>query len=485
MKQILSFLIILTAITGTSKLSAENNNIQRYLNKLKKDTLFTDAVVGVMVMDAKGRTIASWNPDMPLLTASTMKTVTTGIALNTLGSGYKFSTKLAYSGSVKGGVLYGDLYIIGGGDPTLGSRDTLAIPLESLFGKWITSVKAAGINRIEGNIIADNTFFDQEIVPVSWAWSNLGPSYGSGTSGLSFYENLQTITLLPGINAGDTPLIEKSFPYVPNMNYINRLTTGSANSGIRTSYFTSDLAKTALLRGSVPSGLDSANITVSNKFPHLGCAYEFRSYLYKNGIYSFPDIFEVSQKSGLNLENLTVIEETLSPPLTSIINVTNKISNNFYAETLLKTVGKHMTGVGSYDSAFVAVRRELERIGAGSKGFTQADGSGLSRQNYVSARFFCNFFRAMKDTKEFDIFFNSLPQPGGGGTLKSVLQSVGQEKYKIHAKSGSLANVRCYAGYVERGGDLLYFAILTNNFSARTAQMQIGIEGFMHELIKF
>jgi D-alanyl-D-alanine carboxypeptidase/D-alanyl-D-alanine-endopeptidase (penicillin-binding protein 4) len=150
-------------------------------------------------------------------------------------------------------------------------------------------------------------------------------------------------------------------------------------------------------------------------------------------------------------------------------------------------IGKRATGVGSYDSARVALIRELDGMGIKKWGFTQSDGSGLSRQNYVSARFFCNYFSKMRESSSFTPFFNSLPQPGGPGTLKSVLANEQNgKKTRIHAKSGSLANVRCYAGYVEReNGELIYFAILTNNFSARTAQMQIGIEGFMRELINY
>jgi len=121
-----------------------------------------------------------------------------------------------------------------------------------------------------------------------------------------------------------------------------------------------------------------------------------------------------------------------------------------------------------------------------TRGYTQVDGSGLSRQDYVSARFFCKYFSKLKESNTFEKFFESLPQPGGPGTLKSVLNKIDlKEKSKIHAKSGSLANVKCYAGFVERsGGDMYYFAILTNNYSARTAQIQVGLEGFMRELVR-
>jgi len=487
MRQIKAFLVLLVTMILPVGMSSQSNNIQKYIYNLKKDSLFTDAAVSIMVTDSKGKTIASWNPDMPLLTASTMKTITTGTALNLLGKEFRFSTKIGYTGDVKNGVLYGDLVIIGGGDPTLGSSDTLGIPVDSLFMSWKDAILKAGIKQINGHIVADDRFFDNEIVPESWSWSNLGPSYGSGVSGLSFNENLQNFVFIPGINPNDNVYIKKSFPYVPGMKFINNLTTGEVKTGNRVSYYASDLSKTGLLKGSVAAGQDSATVVLSNKFPHLGCAWEFRSFLCKNGILSSPEILDAKEVNYLAPGEYTIIHETQSAPLEKIVNVTNRISNNFYAETLLKTIGKVVTGVGSYDSARVALVRELEKLGVKRKGFTQSDGSGLSRQNYVSARFFCNYFSKMEKSSEFKTFFASLPQPGEPGTLKTVLPKVDQSrKNRLHAKSGSLANVRCYAGYVQRqSGELIHFAILVNNFSARTVQMQIGIEGFMNELLNY
>ncbi len=271
------------------------------------------------------------------------------------------------------------------------------------------------------------------------------------------------------------------------MIFRNNLTTGEAKSGNRVSYYVSDLAKVGLLRGSVALGQDSVTVLLSNKFLHLDCDWEFRSFLYKNGILSNPEILDAKEINTPDQDKITIIHVTKSEPLEKIVNVTNRISNNFYAETLLKTIGKMVTGVGSYDSARVSLVKELEKLGVKRKGFTQSDGSGLSRQNYVSARFFCNYFKAMESSSEFNTFFNSLPQPGGPGTLKTVLPKVDQSrKNRLHAKSGSLANVRCYAGYVQRAsGELIHFAILVNNYSAKTTQMQVGIEGFMNELLNY
>lgn len=479
---LVSFVLLLSPLHSYSQ-----NNIQRYIDKLKKDTLFVNSVTGVMVMDSRGKTIASWNPDMPLLTASTLKTITTGLALRVLGPEFKFKTKIAHSGYVENGVLYGDLYIVGGADPTLGSTDTLGIPLDTLFSSWGEALREYGIKRINGSIVADDRFFESEIVPETWTWDNIGASYGHGASGLSFYENTQTFTFIPGVNAGDETTIKNHFPFVPGMEYQNRITTGESKSGDRSSYFLSDLSKNSLFRGTLPLDRDSVMVTVANKFPHLSCAYHFREYLNRIGIFSKPQILDAKEISAPREYELTVITESESAPLYKIVNVTNRISNNFYAETLFKMIGKKRTGVGSYDSAKVAAIREISSMGLSTRGYKQSDGSGLSRVDLVSPRFFCNYYRAMEKSNVFPYFFESFPYPGGGGTLKNVLlNKEKREKERIHAKSGSLNGVRCYAGYVERGkGEYLYFAILCNNYSALTSKMQVGIEGIMNELTKY
>ncbi|OFY39688.1 MAG: D-alanyl-D-alanine carboxypeptidase/D-alanyl-D-alanine-endopeptidase [Bacteroidetes bacterium GWF2_40_14] len=486
MKRIAVFMLFLTLIAQPVELSAQNNNIQKYINRMKTDSLFRDAVVGIMVMDSKGKMVASWNPDMPLLTASTMKTVTTGLGMKLLGPDFRFVTKIGHTGYVENGVLYGDLFIVGGGDPTLGSKDTVAVPVEKVFEEWTQAISVAGIKRINGSIVADDRFFADETIPSSWAWSNLGPSYGSSASGLSFCENAQFFRFVPGKNIGDKVFLESVYPQVPGMEYKNELVSSDPFTGDRSSYYVSDLAKVGKFKGTMPSGKDSVIVEASNKFANFSCAWEFRKYLAYRGIISDPEIKDAKTYNAPSINELRIICETQSPPLSLIVNVTNRISNNFYAESIFKMIGKKVTGIGSYDSSRVAVLRTLKDMGISPRGYTQVDGSGLSRQNYVSARFFCNYFSKLRESDNFGEFFRSLPQPGGPGTLKSVLGKIETgEKSKIHAKSGSLANVKCYAGYVERGGgEIFTFAILTNNYSAKTAQIQVGVEAFMRELLK-
>jgi len=217
----------------------------------------------------------------------------------------------------------------------------------------------------------------------------------------------------------------------------------------------------------------------------LSCGYHFREFLLANGIESNPEIIDIKDMEIPEDQALIPVTETFSPELWRIVNVTNRISNNMYAETIFKTIGKVKTGVGSYDSARVALRNILEEMGVDTNGLTQEDGSGLSRQNYVSPKFFCNYYTVMQKSGIFVEFLNSLPVPGGPGTLKSVLKNEPADiKGRIHAKSGSLSSVRCYAGYVESGKKhgMIKFAILTNNFAVSTSQMMPKIEGFMKSL---
>ena len=481
MKKLIMTLLAVGALsfTGYGKGPA-----QKYIEQeLKTDSLFNNAIIGIMAVDGNGKVIADWNSNLPMLTASTMKTITTGVGLNLLGPDFRFATKVAYSGEIADGILNGDIYIIGGADPTLGSADDVAYAIDSIFGVWADGLENAGIREINGNIVADDSYFVRELIPDSWSWGNLGADYGSGTSGLCFHENTQRFVLTPGKSVGDSVKIEAVYPTIPGQKIINDLTTGAPGSGDRSWYYLDDITRTALYSGSVAVDRKEARSVNSSRFPHLSCAYHFAQYLNENGIKVNGTVADIRQvPEGAERR---VVAETFSPRLIDIINVTNSISNNLYAETIFKTIGKVATGTGSYDSSAVAVVRELEKMGVDTYGFTQSDGSGLSRENYVSPKFFCNYYTAMEENANFVSFFNSLPVPGKNGTLKSVLKNEPDSiKGRIHAKSGSLSSVRCYAGYVEGGkkSGLIKFAILTNNYAAYTSQMQPKIEGFLKAL---
>ncbi len=523
MKKVFAALLAIACISfSASSAVAQNRDAfpsghgyspQKYVNKvLKKDVDWQNAVAGIMAVDQNGKVVAQWNANLPLLTASTMKTVTTGLGLLYLGENYKFETKIAYSGSIKNGVLHGNLYIIGGGDPTLGSSDPVAYKIDSIFGVWTDAIKAAGIRKIEGSIVGDDSFFEREQMPGTWCWDDLGTDYGSAPCGLAFGEDVQQVKIIPGKTVGAPARVVMGSPFTPGVKIINNITTGPAKSGDRSAFYVSDIEPVGVFEGTVGIDRDTVSYGISNKFSYLTCGYAFHDYLVANGVSVPASVISIedarkddgvlscseadSQSVGKGTDvgntgvgaagdgGLRLIKTTYSPELWKIVKVTNHISNNFYAETILKTIGKKMTGVGSYRSSLPCIHKLLNQYGVDDKGFTSADGCGLSRENYVSTDFFCRYYGMMAKQDVFQKFFESLPYPGVG-TLDNVLDDIDPVvAARVHAKSGSLSSVKCYAGYVKTAGKagLIRFAILVNNYSAPTKQLQKGLEGFMQSL---
>ena len=250
---------------------------QSYINKhIKTDPNFKNAVIAILAVDENGNTVAEWNSNMPLLTASTMKTISTGVGLHALGKDFRYTTKVAYTGDIKDGVLKGDVVIIGGGDPTLGSADTVAFAIDSIFGVWTKAIKDLGVSRIEGNIVVDDSYFVREQMPDSWSWGNFGATYGATASGLTFAENVQQFKLTPGENPGDAVRVQAIYPQVPGLEIVNDMVTGEKGTGNRSGYYVQDMKCASQYVGSV--GVDRGVVYEknSNRFPHLSCGFHFR-----------------------------------------------------------------------------------------------------------------------------------------------------------------------------------------------------------------
>ena len=147
---------------------------QKYIDIKMQEEPFKSGLVGVLAVTAKGDTIAEFNSSRKLIPASNTKLITTGLAIKGLGKDYRLSTALGYDGDVSDGVLRGDLYIVGGGDPTLASSDPGSLAADSLFSVWKSMLTARGIRRIDGRIIGDGRYLDGPIELDSWAYNDLG-----------------------------------------------------------------------------------------------------------------------------------------------------------------------------------------------------------------------------------------------------------------------------------------------------------------------
>jgi D-alanyl-D-alanine carboxypeptidase/D-alanyl-D-alanine-endopeptidase (penicillin-binding protein 4) len=448
-------------------------DIASALNTIATDPALSQALLGVCIRTEDGQTIAQHNAKTMLVPASNMKLITTGAALHTLGSDYCYETKIGYSGTIQDGTLNGNLYIIGGGDPTIGSIDSIAVKTNSTFAQWEKMIKNAGIKKIDGHIIGDGRWVEGEVEETSWSWQDIGTYYGTGVTGLMFYENMLSYNILPGKELGEPIELNASYPKTPWMTINNEATTGKAGTGDQTYMYTSEFAPVGAVRGTFAIDKGKKRVDFSNKFPEYTCAVYFEKYLDGKGVSCTKGAADFRLKNewrGAQDEDITIIGSTKSPNLKRIALSTNHVSNNLFAETLLRTLGKELLGSTDYEVSRTALNNVLKKMGLDTKSLHVDDGSGLSRQNYVSADFLCSFLKAMMASPAYSDFVYGLPSPGGNGTLQFNMRSHPDElKTRIKAKSGSMNGIRCYSGYVlpsTSGGKTIIFSILTGNCTA-------------------
>ena len=461
--------------------------VQNYIDVISSAEPMKSASLGVMAMTVGGKVLVDHNSIHALIPASNTKLISTGLAIHELGADYKFKTRIGYSGTVENGVLKGDLYIIGGGDPTLAAKDSIVSYIDATFAKWYNAMKAAGIRSIEGRIIGDGRFFEGQIDRNSWSYEDVGTYYGTGGNGLAFYRNVVDINVKAGTKVGAPISHEISYPDTPWMTYSYSCTTGKKGTGDMLYLYTSDLAPVADLRGTFAIDRQPRKEEVSNKFGALTCALYFSRYLEKYSVKANGGIADTDVNGNIrtgifpletagkatSVDELNIICTTESPSLKRIARITNFRSDNFYAESLMRMLAKEKTGSASYDSCSVAVSKVLESIGVDSSyGINIVDGSGLSRENHMSPDFFCRYLKAMMSSPSFPDFVETLLSPGKGDYSSRLQDESDSLKKRIFMKSGSMSGVRCFSGYITPSDgskdDTIIFSVMVNNYDGPT-----------------
>lgn len=511
MTKTLSFLLI--SIFNIGIATAQTVSIQDMAQTLASDPTFNHALVGIKAVRGDGESIVALNDGKMLAPASNMKLISTGAALFSLGPDFRFATDLAHDGEISDGVLHGNLYIVGGADPLTGSKDSVAVVLTETFSQWCKALNRVGIKRIEGHIIGDGRWLDGMGEDPSWQWGDLGTYYGAAVTGLMFYENMMSFSVAAGPAVGEPVKIEPSYPSCSWMDFRYSGVTGEKGTGDKLYMYASEFEPVAEIRGTFGADRAAKRLDCSNRFPEYTCAVYFKNYLQQHGIPCSAGAADFRLRRewlssgipdyGLGPEgdSLKVIGSFYSPSLARIAFKTNHESHNLLAETLFRTLGKENTGSSCRDSARVAMRTFLKKMHVGSQGLSMQDGSGLSRQNLVSADFMCRFLGAMMDSPCFEEYLWSLPVPGGNGTLQYNMKGVPQEvRARFRIKSGSMDGVRCYSGYIlppdfvpEAGAEIpqevkdktIIFSVMTNNCVSPSWKVRQMLDRFMVELAGF
>lgn len=456
------------------------NPLEQAVDDFLLDPDLKNAAFSFYAYDLKtNKVLADKNGTMSIVPASCMKLITTATALEVLGANYRFKTQIQYSGFIdENCVLHGDLYIRGGGDPTLGSKFFTNDDPSAFLNDWALAVRDAGIDSVTGNIIADAEIYGWEMVPSTWTWGDIGNGYGAAPSGISIYDNTCVLRFNTGEKAGDTAHIECIQPYVPELEFINEVY--AANTSEDNSYiFGAPYSYDRIVKGTLPKGREAFEVKGTIPDPSYLAAFEFHHALSKWGIAvgGHSTTVRMLKIQGKYSEQKRVdIHTHQSPTVASIVAVTNLYSVNLFAEHLMNQIGLIRYGNATVGSGTAATTEFWAKRGMDVKGFFISDGSGLSRFDAVSAMHFVEMLKIMTRSKNFSILEKSLPVAGKSGTLSNFCRGT-RAAGKVWAKSGTMTRVKAYTGFAKaKNGNKIAFSVIVNNYSCSARQMEKKLE---------
>lgn len=420
---------------------------------------------GVWAVDVRsldtGEHLYDLNAGKLMMPASNMKILTLSATADALGWDYRFTTTLETSGTVSNGVLHGDLIVRGNGDPSINSRENRA---DAVFIEWARALQATGISAIDGRIVGDDQAFDDEGIGAGWAWDYLQYDYAAPVGALEFNENVAALTISPGATAGSTPIVTLSRG--SGLELVNHATTGAEGSTSTLDYRRHLERPVLEVIGSIPVGTEAVRRSIAVVNPTVFFAQSLKDGLITRGISVSGDAADFDDIAAeMPSTERHVLVTTQSPPLRDIATVLMKVSQNLYAETLLKALGASKNGLGTTEGGRIAARNTFLSWGVPRDAYVMYDGSGLSRYNYVTASAVTTILEHMyKDARHHDAFVATLPIAGKDGTIASRLRRTRAEGNAV-AKTGSISNVRSLSGFVKtRDGEMLVFSILSNDF---------------------
>ena len=463
------------------------------------DALFTARPPGPVLWGVEVRSLDrnerlyARNHDVLLTPASTMKIVTLAAAAERLGWDDRFETTLAAAAPIRDGTLGGDLVVRGTGDPTINAPGT-----EDLFAAWAGALRARGVRRIAGRIVGDDDPpGDDNAAPdagfgAGWAWDDLALGFAAPAGALQHHENVVHVVVAPADAAGVPGRVQIRTPS-SGLTLVNDVVTAAAGEPIDIRLLRAPRQDALVVTGQIPRGSEPAVRTAAVDNPTRFFVRALRNALERHGITVGGEAIDIDR---LDAQAKTAVRRGLHPlvrhrsdPLSAIARGMMKRSQNLYAESMLLRLGA-AAGRGGRAGGGRAGRRVAGRVlagwGVGADRAIVADGSGLSRYNYLTAGALVEVLaRVYHDPRHRERFLATLPVAGRDGTLRRRMVGTAAEGV-VRAKTGSLTRVRGLAGFAETaGGETVAFAILANNFSAAPGEVIRVIDDAVAALAAF
>ena len=469
-----TFLVVLVTSLGAISLqpSLAHQSLADQIDPLLERWQADRAFWGVTVVDLEsGETLYSRNAEKAFLPASNQKLLTAATALDALGPTHRYQTELYFDGDASGRVLSGDFVMEGSGDPTFGS---LVLRGTDPLATWAERLARMGVTRVEGRLIGDDSRFDGRPYPEGWDVDYItrqaGRYMGASASGLSYRDNVVAVRVAAS-RPGAPPTVQ--LRPEGSLRVRNEARTSSRRRGSSLQVDRAFDSNTIVLTGSVPRYYrGTVNVPVSD--PTRFALNSWVRHLEDAGIETDLTVHDMD-----DIDDAPPTEDPLfvhvSPPLSEIVAVMNKESNNFYAEQVFRTYGWG----GSVRGAARRTESMLRRAGINTRHLLIRDGSGLSRKDLVSPKAMASLLTYMYGHSARDAFWQSLPRGGENNTTLEYRLS----RTPVWAKTGSLRFVRSLSGYAERAdGRRVAFAIFANNYTGPSYQIKRTIDDVVRTL---
>jgi D-alanyl-D-alanine carboxypeptidase/D-alanyl-D-alanine-endopeptidase (penicillin-binding protein 4) len=459
---------------------------------------------GVVVRSLdNGEVIYRRNAERLMMPASNMKLLTSSAALVRLGADFRYRTVVLARGARRGDTLAGDLVVVGRGDPTFSQHATGGADVLASLRPWADSLRSRGIRTVTGRVVGDGSWFADPPLGRGWAWDDLADSYSAGVAALQFNEGFALLVVAPGDSAGSAARTAFQ-PLSAPLRVFGTVATAPPDSNLeRVHYDRAPFTDSVIVWGEIASGRAPASIEIAVPDPVRYFEAALTQVLREAGIavlgQATPGTASAPGASATATPAAppapvpgaatTPVGDTLfvwrSPALRDILPLFLKPSQNQIGETLLRTLGGEVKGLASVDSGRAAVREVLREFGVADDAYVIADGSGLSRYDYVAPETLARILEGMARRADFDVFYQALPIAGVDGTIATRMRGTAAAG-NVHAKTGSIANVRSLSGYVTSAeGERFVFVMLANHFTAPRRVVEVVQDHVLERLANF
>jgi D-alanyl-D-alanine carboxypeptidase/D-alanyl-D-alanine-endopeptidase (penicillin-binding protein 4) len=440
--------VIAMCICAICPAQSISEKLNRAITGLEAEEQFRHASISMYVVEtATGKVVYEKNAQMGLAPASCQKVVTSAAAFDFLGKNFIYKTSVVYTGEIKGNLLEGSIYVLGSGDPTMGSWRWPGTREKVVTDQVANALTRLGIQQVTGSVYAITTNWETNTIPDGWTWEDMGNYYGAGAAGLNWRENQYDLVLKAGSLPGQPVQVLKQQPKLPGVALKNELKTGKKGSGDNAYIYMPPYASNGFIRGTIPAGENNFIISGSFPDPEQQMIGQLKEALVNRNIRFLSKAAQVEKASEVPA-NTSLIYTLQSPTFDSINYWFLKKSVNLYGEAFVKTIASQKKDIGSTDSGIALIREFWSKRGIDKAALKIIDGSGLSPANRVTTNALVTVMQYAKKQSWFSSFYHALPEMNG-----------------ITMKDGYIGGVRSYTGYIKSKPGMEYtFSFIVNNF---------------------